>query len=312
MGLRRYGKEAASGTAVRRKRLRRPGVRLDVRRTVIGLVPIAILGALTWAAGCASPSSHTERTSAAPTRDMAVLGAEDVRRLQATGHAAADCLVHIVTVLREDASEESPPTIDGVPTSFCTGGTGVVVAPDGLILTNEHVCRDAAEVYVVLPDGRKLPVEHIVVDRQLDLAMLKIAATGLPALPMSTRPLSRGLPVVAVGRVEPDEPVTSRPGVILSTVVSLQQILDPTRTRDYAGLIESTTRLEPGFSGGPLLDSAGRLIGLNVAAGSANGAHRGYAIPLGGAVRAAVYRLRAQAIAQATRSEAYAPSLRPR
>lgn len=306
MDLRRKGKGFAARHAGRRPGSAGRDTGACFSRTVMGLALATVLGALAWTAGCVAPPHSPNLTSAAPTRGVAPLSAGESRHLRGIGQAAADSLVHVVTVLRATPADASPSSGQQAM-SFCTGGSGVIVAADGLILTSEHVCRDAAEIRVVLPDGRELPVEHLVVDRRLDLAVLKIAATGLPALTVSSRPLQPGMSVVAVARVEPDRPVTIRPGVIVATVVSLQQLLDPTLTRDYAGLIESTTRLEPGFSGGPLLDSAGRLIGLNVAAGTADGAHRGYAIPLGGAVRAAVYRLRAQAMARARQSEPYLP-----
>jgi S1-C subfamily serine protease len=84
--------------------------------------------------------------------------------------------------------------------------------------------------------------------------------------------------------------------VVTDVAVSLQNELDPRRARLYENLIESTTPIEPGFSGGALLDRQGRLIGLNVAvAGELNGDDcRGYAIPFSADIRKALAELAAQ------------------
>ena len=82
-----------------------------------------------------------------------------------------------------------------------------------------------------------------------------------------------------------------RPGVVTRASASMQEELDPTGQRDYRRLIESTAELAPGFSGGPLLNAAGRLVGLNVAVSGAPGDRRGYAIPFDARMGEVVARL---------------------
>jgi S1-C subfamily serine protease len=161
-------------------------------------------------------------------------------------------------------------------------GSGVVIGSDGLILTNEHVIRNARVITVSMDDGTSHPVIRTVVHPLLDLAILKINAGDLPALRMADQEPQRGDLVVAIGGPSFRESDPVRHGVITHMEVSLQRALDRQRTRLYEHLMESTTRIEPGFSGGALLNTEGDLIGLNVAvSGHPESAQcRGYAIVL--------------------------------
>jgi S1-C subfamily serine protease len=172
-----------------------------------------------------------------------------------------------------------------------SGGTGVIVGPDGLILTNGHVVRDAVQVSVELADGSWHEVQQVGVDERFDLAVLWINAKNLAAIDTTGQPAELGLPIVAVGCTSDENGLALRPGRITDESASLQSALDPAGERDYGDLVESSAELSPGFSGGPLLDAAGRLIGLNVAISKVNGVPRAYAIPLNEAVRAAILRL---------------------
>ena len=175
-------------------------------------------------------------------------------------------------------------------------GSGVVIAADGLILTSEHVLRNAIGVYVVLADGSRHRVTNRVTHPQLDLALLRIDRRNLRPLELSDSRVRAGAPVVAVAGSSFDDGCPARAGVVTGAAVSLQNELDPRRTRLYDELIESTTRIEPGFSGGALLDLDGRLIGLNVAvAGETRGDNcRGYAIPFTADIRKAMAELTSQ------------------
>lgn len=164
--------------------------------------------------------------------------------------------------------------------STSSGGTGVVISSDGFILTNEHVVRHAHDVTVVFHDGTEYPVKAIVVHPRQDFAVLRIGRTQMPPALPSLEPVKSGSPVVAVSWISDRREHCYRTGVVTSGRRSLQRELDPAGRRDYGDLVETTVKLEPGFSGGPLLDSEGRLIGLNVAVTGALGTdrHRGYAI----------------------------------
>ena len=237
-----------------------------------------LLGATTLLAGCAAPGPAT-----AP------------GLLQHAAQRALASVVHIRTTFPAQTKADNP-TAAARPTSWRSGGTGVTIGA-GLILTEEHVVHEAREIAVCLPDGSWRPVEQIVTDRAFDLALLRISGADLPAIALSNTHLSPGTPVIALGRPAAGTTHCARPGVVTDAAASLQDQLDPACRRDYAYLIESTVRLEPGFSGGPLLDAAGRLVGLNVAMSGTAGTDecRGYALPLNKRVRAALARMVAQA-----------------
>jgi S1-C subfamily serine protease len=237
-----------------------------------------LLGATILLAGCAAPGP-----AAAP------------GILQHAAQQASASVVHIRTTFPAQTQADNPPAT-ARPTSWRSGGTGVTIGA-GLILTDEHVVHDALEIAVCLPDGSWRPVERVVTDRAFDLALLRVTGADLPAIAFSDAYASPGTPVIALGRPAAGTTHCARSGVVTNDAASLQDQLDPARRRDYAYLIESTVRLEPGFSGGPLLDAAGRLIGLNVATSDSTdtGECRGYALPLNKRVRAALARMVAQA-----------------
>ncbi len=177
-----------------------------------------------------------------------------------------------------------------------SGGTGVVVQEAGLILTNEHVVRGVSKIDVILADGSRYTARSIASADHLDLALLQIDRRDLRAIPTAVGPPRNGDPVVAIGGRRFTEASGRRSGRITQAATSLQTQLDPARRNDYSRLVESTVRLEPGFSGGPLLDSRGRLVGLNVAmVGHPGQAHsRGYAIRFDRITREVLDELAAQ------------------
>ncbi len=217
--------------------------------------------------------------------------------LRQVASAALLSVVSVKTVTfgsRDDGYESS-----GVrKASINEGGTGVVISSDGLILTNEHVVRHALATTVVLHDGSEHTVVSIVVHPRLDLAILRIDRAGLQPIKPTSEGSKIGSPVVAVSCESDDSEQNIRTGVITKPRRSLQRELDPTRRKDYGHLIETTIRLEPGFSGGPLLDSRGRLVGINVAVSGCPGTdqQRGYALPLNDVNSRAVARLAEMAL----------------
>jgi S1-C subfamily serine protease len=184
------------------------------------------------------------------------------------------------------------------PLALQSGGTGVVVHPGGCVLTAAHVLKDAVDVQVVFQDGSSCRPARVVVDARYDLAVLIIAADEVLAVVPAPAMPARGARVAAVGCPKPGQAALVRPGVITGPARDLDGSLDPADLRDYGALIESTAVLEPGFSGGPLVDDQGRMIGVNVATAGAGEAQRGYAIPFSGAVRAAVARLCCRVLAE--------------
>ncbi len=149
------------------------------------------------------------------------------------------------------------------------GGAGSIWHPDGLILTNAHVVRTRTP-QVILPDGTRLAARVLAHDRHLDLAALSVEATGLPSMELGdSRTLQPGQWVTALGHPwGVDSAATS--GVVISVGQDLPEMLPemspemsselPNQERE---LIVVGLRLRPGYSGGPLVDDQGRLVGFN-------------------------------------------------
>ena len=154
-------------------------------------------------------------------------------------------------------------------------GSGVIVSPDGVIVTNTHVIEGADELTVVLNDRREFPAEIILADERTDLAVLKIDAGVLPTLDIAdTRSLEVGDLVLAIGNPF---------GVgqtVTSGIVSALARTDVGVT-DYAFFIQTDAAINPGNSGGALVDADGRLVGVNTAIFSRSGGSNGigFAIP---------------------------------
>lgn len=139
------------------------------------------------------------------------------------------------------------------------GGAGVVWRANGAIMTNHHViAANGAGTRVALSDGRELPAQLVASDPTLDLALLRVAADDLPAVPVGdSTQLRVGELVFAVGHP------WGRPWTVTAGIVSgLGAVTSP--RRDWqAQYIRSDVGLAPGNSGGPLLNARGEVVGIN-------------------------------------------------
>jgi serine protease DegQ len=156
-------------------------------------------------------------------------------------------------------------------------GSGVLVSPEGIILTNHHVINDADEIDVALSDGRKVKAKIIGSDPDTDIAVLKIDAKQLPT------PITLGkIDSVHVGDVVL---AIGNPFGVGQTVTSG---IVSAMGRDHVGIntfenfIQTDAAINPGNSGGALIDTRGNLIGINTAIFSNNGGSMGigFAIPV--------------------------------
>lgn len=155
-------------------------------------------------------------------------------------------------------------------------GTGVVIDPSGLIVTNNHVVADADRIDVTLPDGRTFSAKLMGRDPLTDLAVVRVPAKNLPTIPLADSDrIEVGQPVVAIGN-----PFGFEFSVTSGIVSALQRPLplDPDRRLFLENMIQTDASINPGNSGGPLLDLQGRVVGINTAV-AAQGAGIGFAIP---------------------------------
>jgi serine protease Do len=158
-------------------------------------------------------------------------------------------------------------------------GSGVIVSPDGYILTNNHVVEHATDITVQLKDKRQFKGKVIGADPRSDIAVVKIDATGLTPMKLGdSAKLRVGDLVLAIGNPFGfDETVTM--GIVSATGRHNAQIAPP---EGYADFIQTDAAINPGNSGGALVNSRGELIGINTAIYSGNGGNLGigFAIPV--------------------------------
>ncbi len=154
-------------------------------------------------------------------------------------------------------------------------GSGVIVSPDGYILTNNHVIEEADEIQVTLNDGRTAVAQVIGTDPETDLAVLKIALTGLPAITLgNSDQIAIGDAVLAIGNpFGVGQTVTSG---IISALGRTQLGINT-----FENFIQTDAAINPGNSGGALVDVQGHLVGINTAIYSRSGGSMGigFAIP---------------------------------
>ncbi len=159
-------------------------------------------------------------------------------------------------------------------------GSGFIVGADGLILTNAHVVQGASEVTVKLRDRREFEARVLGSDRQTDVAVLKIAAHGLPTVPLGDpRQLRVGEWVLAIG-----SPFGFENSVTAGVVSAKGRSLPEDSAVPF---IQTDAAVNPGNSGGPLFNARGEVVGINSQIFSHTGAYEGlsFAIPIDVAVR---------------------------
>jgi serine protease Do len=155
-------------------------------------------------------------------------------------------------------------------------GSGFLIHGDGFLITNAHVVDRTGECRVTLADGTDLPATRVAIDRTNDLAVLKIdAERPLPHLSLGrSDDLMQGETVIAIGN-----PLGLQHSVTSGIISALDRELRIGDRLAYKGLIQTDAAINPGHSGGPLLNVAGELIGINTAV-RGDAQNIGFAIPV--------------------------------
>jgi serine protease Do len=157
-------------------------------------------------------------------------------------------------------------------------GSGFILSQDGYIMTNAHVVEDADEVIVTLTDKREFKAKIIGTDKRSDVAVVKIQATGLPAVKVGdVSRLKVGEWVIAIGSPFGLE------NTVTAGIVSAKQ----RDTGDYLPFIQTDVAINPGNSGGPLINMRGEVVGINSQIYSRSGGSMGisFSIPMDEATR---------------------------
>ena len=278
----------------------------------------ALCAALAAAAGCgetpaseAAPGapSGVQTAEPLPGERPALRSEEEAARLDQSRRTAivsaservAPAVVSVTVARRERVVPRSvferlmlPP---GYEREAASMGSGVIIRADGLVLTNEHVVRDAGQVLVTLADGRELEAEVAGTDEVNDLALLRLRLPGrgtqLPVAPLGNSDgLLIGEWVVAIGNPfgfllsNPEPSVTA--GVV--SAVGRNIIQGDDQRGYYLDMIQTDASINPGNSGGPLVNALGEVVGVNSSILSSTGGSEGlgFAIPINRARRIAL------------------------
>lgn len=165
--------------------------------------------------------------------------------------------------------------VDARGPAMAGSGSAVVYQADGVLVTNNHVVANAAEVTVTLPDGERMAAEVVGTDPSSDLAVLRVDATDLPVPNWADTEPEVGDIAVAIGSP------FGLDGSVTAGIVSALGRTVPTPDASLVDLLQTDAAINPGNSGGALVDAEGNVIGVNTAIASAGGGNDGigFAIP---------------------------------
>lgn len=260
-------------------------------------LPLLIFGA----SGCRdAPSKITVASAGAqtPSRVAQVQTAVTASRrtaLVAAADRASRAVVSINVSSRQQVRPRSPWDFFFVPEGarVVQGyGTGFIIRPNGVILTNQHVVANAERVMITLPDGGDLAATVLGEDPVTDIAVLQVKREGLPTVTLGqSTDLMIGEWVVALGNPYAYLLGDAEPTVTVGVVSATGRNILPggDQTGLYLDMIQTDAAINPGNSGGPLTNALGEVVGVNSSIFSSSGGSvgLGFAIPIERAVRVA-------------------------
>jgi S1-C subfamily serine protease len=184
-------------------------------------------------------------------------------------------------------------------------GTGMVLTSSGIVLTNNHVIRDATAIRVIVPTtGRSFTAKVVGYDASDDVAVLQASgASNLKTIPLGdSATLNAGQSVKALGNAGGTGSLRAASGTVTGVDRAITVGDDQGGSESLTGMIETNAAVQPGDSGGPLMNAAGQVVGMDTAASVGNGpvaaaTSDGYAIPINKAMSIALQIMRGNASA---------------
>jgi serine protease Do len=181
-------------------------------------------------------------------------------------------------------------------------GSGVIIDPQGYILTNEHVVSDADGIEVTLSDGRKFEGEVVGTDERSDLAVIRIEGEGLPSAKLGdSSAVKIGQWSIAIGNPFGFIVKNPQPTVTVGVISAVHRSIAPAAAHEgrvYGDLIQTDAAINVGNSGGPLVNLQGEVIGINTLIFTTSGGSQGvgFAVPINRAKAALDYMIRGEAV----------------
>jgi S1-C subfamily serine protease len=255
---------------------------------VVGVLAAALAAGVTAAvyhpaaSGNSSPVAALPGSGAVPSPTPTAGGGQNAGGEQQVVNKVQPGLVIIDTALQYD--------------SEAAAGTGMVINPDGLVLTNNHVIEEATKISAtVLATGRTYTARVVGYDKTGDIALIQLeSASGLHTVPLGNSGAVRaGAAVVALGNAEGQGSIVPAVGQVtgLHKTITASDEGGTATTEVLHGMIETNADIVSGDSGGPLADSAGQVIGMDTAGSSVSFAQQpttaGFAIPINTALSVA-------------------------
>jgi S1-C subfamily serine protease len=217
--------------------------------------------------------------SASPATNASLTGTNsNVNSTPADASAVAAAALPSVVTITTDTTVTGRFGSSGQATGV---GSGVILTSDGYILTNNHVVENSTSLSVLLSDGRTVSATVVKTDPTHDLAVIRASATGLtPAKLGDSSTIQVGETVLAIGSPLGTFTGSVTEGIISATNRTITVNDGGSRTgTTLSGLLQTDAAINPGNSGGPLVDGAGKVIGV-ATAGSAQGSGVNFAIPI--------------------------------
>ena len=250
------------------------------RRTVTAGLVGGLVGALVASGVYLAVDDDGSSPAGAPTATAVVVRPSD--RISRTGD--------IAQILQADVPAVVALVDDGGPDSGGAAGTGFVISADGVIVTNNHVVEGANKIQAVFSDGAVRDATVLGHNAASDLAVVKVDATGLPTIELGdSDEVQVGDDVVAIGNA-----LALQGGLTVTRgiVSGLHREVGTDAGSALEDVIQTDAAINPGISGGPLVDSRGRVIGINTAIADPGSAQNvGFAIPISNA-KVIIERLR--------------------